>query len=236
MKYLSKLLKRNTIHYDDTPFVFVDNHQKSPKKHDVDKKEQLEIQQKEQEKMLEKAESIIAKAEMKADEIIKQALADAAEIEKEGFVKGYNKGLIAAEKENEAELEHLKALICKLDDDTERFFEQAKQSVTELAMTIAEKVVSQKLSSDEAIFLKLYENAVKDLNAQKWIKLTVGKNEFEIATANSEYLIGLVSGAERIDVVVLDDAPAGTCIVETSEKIVDASILTQLQVLKNAIM
>ena len=77
---------------------------------------------------------------------------------------------------------------------------------------------------------------MKDLTAQRWIKLTVGKHDFEIASANSKYLVGLVSGADRIEIVVLDDAPVGTCIVETSEKIVDASILTQLQVLKNVIM
>ena len=226
MIYLSKLLKRNTVCIDDNPFIYIENNRQEAKP----QKQQV------QPEALEKAECIIAKAEKKAEEIVRKAFADAAEIEKEGYIKGYNKGQQTAEKENIVELERIKALITKLDDDAEKFLAQAKQSVVELAITIAEKVVSQKLLSDKNIFLKLYENAVKDLTAQRWIKLTVGKHDFEIASANSKYLVGLVSGADRIEIVVLDDAPVGTCIVETSEKIVDASILTQLQVLKNVIM
>ena len=231
MKSLSKLLKRGMINYDETPFVYVDNNHKQKKEHTHKK-----TPQEAHDEALEKAEAIIAKAELKAEEILKKAYYNAAEIEKEGYVKGYNKGIKTAEKENEVELEHIRALICKLDDDAERFFEQAKHSAAELSMSIAEKVVCQRMSSDKSIFLKLYENAIKDLTAQRWIKLTVGKHEFDIATANSEYLVELVSGAERVEIVMLEDAPIGTCIVETSEKIVDASVPTQLQVLKDAIL
>jgi len=227
MIYLSKLLKRSTILYDEKPFVFVDN--TKPKEKEP---EPTQVQP----DFSAIAEQIIADAQRKADQIMKKALSDAAEVEKEGYVKGFNNGLKAAEKENEVELERIKAIISRLDDDSERFYKQEKQNVIDLALNIAEKVVCQKMASDKDIFIKLYEKAVKDLTAQRWIKLSISKHEFEIATAHSDYLVELVSGAERVELVVLDDAPAGTCIVETSEKIVDASVLTQFNVLKNALL
>jgi flagellar biosynthesis/type III secretory pathway protein FliH len=45
----------------------------------------------------------------------------------------------------------------------------------------------------------------------------------------------MVDGAERIELEVLDDAPSGTCIVETSDKIVDAGIHTQIGMLRDAV-
>ncbi|HBR32909.1 MAG TPA: hypothetical protein DD733_12600 [Clostridiales bacterium] len=82
------------------------------------------------------------------------------------------------------------------------------------------------------MFLDIYEKAVKDIVAQKWVRLSVSDSDAVFATSHSDQLLGMVSGAERINIKVLDNAPKGSCIVETAEKIVDSGIDTQLSFLK----
>lgn len=123
----------------------------------------------------------------------------------------------------------------QIDGEREKIMADAQSDTIDLAFAIAEKVLGQKIISDKNTFFKIYEKAVKDIKAQKWVKLSVSKHEVEFATQHSDYLLSVVEGAERIEIEVLEDAPAGTCIVETSEKIVDASIKTQIGLLRDAV-
>jgi len=161
----------------------------------------------------------------------KQAECDCEKAKAIGYAAGFKSATIEAEKKNLLELEEIKQVLKNLDEQKSKFIAENKQNTIDLAFKVAEKAINQRLSSDDGLFLKIYEKAVKDLTAQKWLKLSISKSEVQIVTTNSEYLLSMVSGAERLEIEVLEKAPKGTCIVETTEKIVDASINTQLEVL-----
>jgi flagellar assembly protein FliH len=185
------------------------------------------------------AQKIIENAKAEAENIRQRARGEAADILEEAKAAGYKEGLeqgrILAQRENQKTLNEIKSVMERIEKEKDRLFAENKVDAIELAFTIAEKIMNQKLSMDEKSFLKIYENAVKDLSVQKWVRLSVSKQQAEFATKNSEYLRSMVDGAERLEIEVLDDAPAGTCIVETSEKIVDAGIQTQISLLRDAV-
>lgn len=166
----------------------------------------------------------------------KKSEKDFEEARSAGFKEGYEAGREIVEKENQIITRELKALIKNLDEQKEKFISFNEKDIIDVAFKIAEKVIKQKLDRKDEAFMKIYKNAVKDLVAQKWVKITVSDLDLEFVTSNSDYLISIVSGAETIDINVLDGAPKGTCIVETSEKIVDASVDTQLNALYKAIV
>lgn len=188
--------------------------------------------------IIENAKKIIADANKYASELKikaqKQAEREYAEAKKAGYADGIEEAITAAENKNQFVLNEIKTLLYNLDSQKSRLIEENDQNIIRLAMKIAEKVINEKISSDEELFLRVYEKAVKDMVAKKWLKLSVSKSELQVATSNSEYLLSMVSGAERIEIEVLEHAPKGTCIVETSDKIVDASINTQLDVIYNS--
>jgi len=184
-------------------------------------------------------QAIVENAQVEAEDIVRRAKDDAAQILVEARMSGYKEGLeqgrVKAQLEVKQALAEVKALLERLDAEKDNLIAQTQNDIIELAFMIAEKVMNQKLSSDMDSFIKLYEKAVKDLKAQKWVKLTVSKQDVEFVTENSDLLLSMVDGAERIELEVLDDAPSGTCIVETSDKIVDAGIHTQIGMLRDAV-
>lgn len=186
----------------------------------------------------EEAKRILEEADELAAEMVQNAETTARREHEEARVKGFAEGLKSGKaevkKENSIVLEEIKQIYATIEEHKNRLLKDNKQSIIELAYKIADKVVNQKLSDDETLFLKIYEKAAKDLVAQKWVKLSVSECDVKIATTNSEMLLKMVSGAERLEIEVLEDVPRGTCIVETSEKIVDASVNTQLCVLSKA--
>lgn len=189
------------------------------------------------------ATKIIENAKIEAEQIKRNALEEAnaaiaASKEtgyKLGYKVGYKEATQAALNEYSVALNEIKAVINRIDEEKDRIFEESKKDVIDLSFKIAEKIINQKLAEDKESFLKIYENAVKDLSSQKWVKLSLSKQSVDIVTKNIDYLVEMVSGAERLEIKVLDDAPEGECIVETSEKIVDASVQTQLNTLREAV-
>lgn len=148
---------------------------------------------------------------------------------------GYSDGYAEANENSKDLFDQISVIIQQLEERKVSLVEENKDFVIDLAFKIAEKVIGKKLIGDKDLFLGLYQRAVKDINAQKWVKLTVSENEAEFATSQSEYLTSLVKGADRIEITVSEKSPCGTCIVETSEKIVDASIATQMNILYSAV-
>lgn len=237
MRSLSNLLKYENIETSQIPFDFL-----KVKKEESGKNRALYSQSNKSKDALVNAktdaERIITEANLLADEMKKNAeIAAKREYEEaktKGFAEGQRIGKAEAVKENSAVFADIKQLFDNLEEHKNQLLNGNKKSVIELAYKIAEKVIRQKLSDNEDLFLKIYEKAVKDLVAQKWVKMSVSNADVQIATSNSEILLNMVSGAERLEIEVLDDAPRGTCIVETSEKLVDASVSTQLNVLRKA--
>ncbi|MDD4164787.1 MAG: FliH/SctL family protein [Eubacteriales bacterium] len=185
-----------------------------------------------------KAKTILDKATEAAEEINRNAvLAAKKEFEiasERGFAEGFNKGQEQATEKYNAGLEEIKRIISELEANKISFLTENRSNIIELAFKVAEKVVNRKLTEDQGLFLDIYEKAVKDIVAQKWVRLSVSDSDAVFATSHSDQLLGMVSGAERINIKVLDNAPKGSCIVETAEKIVDSGIDTQLSFLKKA--
>lgn len=187
----------------------------------------------------EEAKTIIEDAKTHAEKIrdyaYKKAEIEYEEAKTAGFKAGYEAGNEVFQKENRKTVDELKRLVVDIDEQKERYIQYNDRKICNLIFKIAEKIINQRLDKNGEIFLNIYKKAVQDLVAKKWVKLTVSGYEYELATSNSEYLTQLVSGAETIDIQVLADAPRGTCIIETSEKIVDASVNKQLEGLHNTI-
>jgi Flagellar biosynthesis/type III secretory pathway protein len=186
-----------------------------------------------------KAKNVIENAKIEAEKIKQRALEEArvsvADAKEAGYNEGFKKACLEVECGNKKALNEMISVMDRLEREKDKLFAKNRKEIIELSLKIAEKVINQKLTADEKSYLKIYEKAVKDLTAQKWVKISVSKQEAEFVTKNSDYLLAMIDGAERLEIEVLDDMPSGTCIVETSDKIVDASVHTQLDRLRTAI-
>ncbi len=154
----------------------------------------------------------------------------------EGYLRGYAEGQAQAMMENEQKLAQIAALLQEIDQGKEEVFRQHEQDMVGLALDIARKVVDCKLQESDTAFMNIYRKAAESLQGQRTVHLQVSGHELSFVTGSSEYLKSLIRGAERIDIEVLADAEPGTCILETEEAVVDASVSKQLERLEQAVM
>ncbi len=184
------------------------------------------------------ARSLIAVAQNVSREIRAFATGKAhAEVQKateSGYEAGYRCGMEEVAQQQKAALDELENLMKRLESQKSALLLENEEQIKELALGIAKKVIDEKLSANDKTFLNIFNKAVKNFSAQEWVKVTVSDHDVQFATSNSQLLMSMVKGARDIEIVILEGAPKGTCIVETAEGIADASVYTQINNLKKA--
>ena len=188
--------------------------------------------------VVDKAESIIKAAEENAKKILESAKTKAETERMSAQDLGYEAGLkLGREKACQENMDVMNEILEFL-----RFIEKQKDSILkaheeeirDLAINIARKIIRTELDTKSSTFLDIYKNAVQEIRDQEWIKVSVSGCEAEFATSNSDLLLSYVKGTKHIEIETLDAASRGTCIVETPQGIIDASVETQLKKLRKA--
>ena len=184
-------------------------------------------------KLIENAAEYSNKIIRNADQKAYEELATAQKI-------GYEEGFKAGKEENEKKMASLisefKNLIATIEEEKNAILERNETELKDLALNIAKKVVDKELESNQESFLSIYNNAVKHYNGQERLKVIVSEYEAEFMTSNADILLKMTRGAKDIEIQVLENAPQGTCIVETPLSIVDASVETQFNRLKDSMV
>lgn len=163
--------------------------------------------------------------------VLDKANKEASDIRMRAQQEGLNKGTT----ERASEIEKL---ICRIDDTLNRMRAEIdsrlngyEKSLTMLTADIASKVLNEKIEQNDLALVGLVRSAIEEYKNSEWISVTL-----------SDSLKGSLTEIERIlkqDVVngrldvVSKEAPKGTCIVETSDGIVDASVGVQIENLKD---
>ena len=208
----------------------------------IEAKEQKSLDETElraQEIIREAKEQAEAEAEKIKAQILEEAQAKAKDVildaKKAGYADGYDTGAAKAQKDNEALGNEIVGYIKRLDDNKQELISKNENEFKNLVFSIVQKVINEKLESDDSTFYGVYKKAIQEFMGEKWIKLTVSDKDYEFAAANSDYLMSMLRGAENIEISVLDGAPKGTCIVETANGIADTSVDSQLQIVERTL-
>lgn len=186
-----------------------------------------------------------AKAEAKenAEELRKAALDEGHEKGyKEGYNDGYSAGYVEAyEKGLKAVNQDCDRLLCEIQAGLELFREEKKkieeenlEGMKELCISIAEKVIGMNLETQSDVIKQMIINALDNSKSTQWIKIHISgfdaERFFEI---EKELLESVRHISEFVKVEVIDGADPGTCIIEMPDKIIDASVNTQMSNIKN---
>lgn len=213
---------------------------------DLKKQELLQQLQKEAEETLEKsrreAKEIIDQAQHEAkkiiDEKVQQTMDEASKKGfDEGFKKGESEGYFAAENAvNDGmiqEAANFKGELEKSIKDFEikktKILDDNINELTDLAINVAEKIVKISLKSSKEVVAKMIVAATEDCRNKEWAKVYISHEDKAIAMNLEKGLIDVLNQiSSNVKVVVMEDEPSGTCIIETPDQIVDASVGPQL--------
>lgn len=112
----------------------------------------------------------------------------------------------------------------------EKYLDDLKRTV----LTIAEKVIHISLKSSENVIHRMILAATDKLKKTEWAKIYITKCGTEISmNTDVEFLNALSHLSDNVKIVAMDSDEEGICIIELPDEIIDASVSTQLENIKD---
>lgn len=195
------------------------------------------------------ADALLRDAQKEAEDYVeaykRQALAEfETELEnqrfnaqKQGYDAGYAAGMTEAMAEAKVERNKLAAEQIKAVEDflqaaaraRDRLFDENREEMKNLAMTIAEKVIQVSLKNSSDILLRMVDAATDTHKRCEWAHIYVADCDVKgKAFTAPELTAALNHISDRVRVIPMANDESGTCIVELPDAILDASVSTQL--------
>lgn len=191
------------------------------------------------------AELLLRQAREEAEQILAEARAAAKEEQEviragardEGYREGYAQGIARAmedavrdREETARRLEgEVKAFLEKADMAREEVMRQSQDELLDLCIAVAEKVVRVSLKSSSEVIVRMIQTATERLKRQEWVHIYIsGCDTKGMAQISPTLTTALGALSQHVKIIPMGDDEGGTCIVETPEEIIDASVSTQM--------
>ena len=195
------------------------------------------------------ADQILRDAERRAEELLETARREAREQSEaileesrqagleagraEGVALGVQQALEEGRQERERQAQAQAAEVA-------RFLERAGQAMDrqmddnveelrDLALAIAEKVVSVSLKSSSEVICRMIQAAIDKRKRREWVHIYIAECDAKQLVKLPQSLVSALSALSgRVRIIPMADDEAGTCIIEMPDEIIDASAATQL--------
>ncbi len=195
------------------------------------------------------ADQILRDAERRAKEILEQAQREAQEqsaaileaSRQEGMEAGRAEGVaLGVQQALEEGRQERERQAQALGVETAQFLEQAGRALDrqlddnveelrDLALAIAEKVVSVSLKSSSEVICRMIQAAIDKRKRREWVHIYIAECDAKQLVKIPQSLSSALSALSgRVRIIPMADDEAGTCIIEMPDEIIDASAATQL--------
>ncbi len=174
------------------------------------------------------SERLLLETQAQCEALRRETAMEAVRLKQQAMEEGYGAALQEKRAEISGCIARVEALMIQLQQSLDDFLEQYRQDVGRLSLDIAGKVLDRRLEEDDFLLRDLVRRAVSAIKKADWIKVEI-----------SDQLPGLIEqlrkeldrADSRVDVEGRP-VPRGHCVVQTPEGIVDASVATQLENLR----
>ncbi|WP_400247223.1 flagellar assembly protein FliH [Niallia sp. JL1B1071] len=202
--------------------------------------------------------NIIDTARKEAEEIKRLALAEAEQIsvqlseerqnweiekahliedaKKNGFQAGFETGQNAGYNEAYGFIQQAKDTVIASKADYDKYLQSAEGTILELAIEVAGKIMNNKINEDEQNFIHLVQQALKEVRKQREIQLHVNPIHYEMVVAEKEELLQLFPIKPSLFIFPDELIEGNGCIIETASGRLDASVDTQLLMIKDKLL
>ncbi len=193
-------------------------------------------------KTKELAQQTVLEAKKEAEQIKKQAAEDARrqgeEAQKNGYAegekKGYDEGYLKALKKCKESLLELKELSEQVTADKSELMMQYERQLFDTIFDICQRITLGVLGQKEkGLITRMIREAGKKYRASKNVKITLSKLDIsEEAEIDEQLLKDVFKNCDNVEIELLEDAPAGTLMIDDGTEITDAGIQTQLKMVE----
>lgn len=163
--------------------------------------------------------------------LISRAQEEAGTIRDNAAQEGYKSGIEAAK----SDIEKLKVSLGNFMTSKNEVFEFIAPDILEISLDIARKIVKKEVSQNPEAILETILDVLKTISKEEpRITLKVNPAQVHIAKENIADIKDSIGLESKTNVIADDTIEIGGCIIQTSNGIVDATLDTQLEIIKEA--
>lgn len=163
--------------------------------------------------------------------LISRAQEEAGTIRDSAAQEGYKAGMEQAQ----AEIEKVRNSIIEFLKAKQDVFEYIAPDILEISVEIARKIVKKEIEQNPEIVLETILNVLKTTSRDE-TKITLKVNPEQVNFVK-EHIPSILTSAGldvKTNILADDTIEIGGCVVQTNNGIVDATIATQLEIIKEA--
>lgn len=183
-------------------------------------------------------EEILDAAKKRAEEMKEEARQEGYDQGvKEGYEAGAEKAIKEHKQQSDEEIAKLQERIARfvkeVESEKERLLEEYLDDLKNIALSIGEKIVQTSLKSSEEVIERMILVATEKLKKSAWAKIYIGRGqELMEVHGDADFLRSLSKLADNVKIIMMEQEEVGTCIVELPDEIIDISVGTQLENIK----
>ena len=192
------------------------------------------------------AEKILEEARQQAADIVEAARTQARsardQAKRSGYQAGYEEGCQEGKQTAEEEVrqrfqndflefqEDMKKALQAVDRAKEDCVHTYLEELKDCAVAIGEKVIHISLKSSGEVIKQMIVSATEKLKKTAWVKIYIDKYDYDMMMkADADVLEELSHLSDNIKFIVMDKEEDGSCIIEMPEEIIDISVNTQIE-------
>jgi flagellar assembly protein FliH len=197
---------------------------------------------------------ILKGAELEAEKILANALEEARLIreqiisEKQGWEQekvtlaedaraiGYERGREEGNERGYEEYHHIirsaQEIVETSKKDYNSHIEASERTILDLGMKVAGKIIGKKISENEEEFLYLVKRALKNARDYKDIQLHIHPGHYQFLISHKDELVAVFPKEVDFYIFPDDDLAEDSCMIESENGRIDASVDSQLEEIK----
>lgn len=164
--------------------------------------------------------------------LVSRAQEEAENIKKSAFEEGYRKGL----EQSKEDLDKFRNELSSFMNAPKNVFEYIAPDILEISVDIAKKVIKKEVETDPQVLINTIVDVLKTLSkGEPKINIRVKPQAVQFikdTLPNITYQYGIDA---KINIIADPSIDDGGCVFQTNNGIVDASVDTQLEIIKKAI-
>ncbi len=203
----------------------------------------------------ERAEKIIEEAKREAENILSLAHHEANNIRKEledakktwqeiekprlieeistqAFQSGHEQGLKKGYEEMQESIQFAKDIVQSAREEYHLHIESSEKTILHIGMKVAEKILGKKLSESEEEFLSIVRKAIKEARDYREVQVHVHPVHYGYLVSQKEELQNIFPKGADLFIYPDEDLQETSCIIESSNGRIDASVDSQLEEIK----
>lgn len=164
--------------------------------------------------------------------LISRAQEEAGSIRESAAKEGYRTGLEQAQ----ADLASVKDSLVAFFDAKNQVFDSIAPDILEISIDIARKIVKKEIAQDPNLILETITDVLKGVSKEESkVTLKVSPEDLHRVRESLPEMISNVGIDARVSVFSDEAVSQGGCVLYTNNGVVDASIETQLEIIKESL-